>query len=314
MESYVPAIRFVKPAPAQPASTRAGTSPALRRRLSLDAGPGLENKETDMLRKAAFAHDWYPGEPQTLASTIRSYLGEQGHAHKALGLLCPHAGYIYSGHVAGAVYGRTLVPATVIALGVNHRSLGARVALMGSGSWETPLGTVPIDEKAARLLRHACGLVKEDDIAHLREHSLELQVPFLQYRNPQVEIVPVLLQHLAYEECEEVGRAVAETFGRAEKEILIVASSDMTHFETQKTAEKKDRLAIDRILALDPRGLYTTVHRERISMCGIIPATVMLVACTQLGAKEARLVRYATSGDVSGDYSSVVGYAGVMVL
>ncbi len=184
---------------------------------------------------------------------------------------------------------------------------------MGSGTWETPLGNVQINEEVSLMLEAKTPLLQEDSIPHLREHSLELQVPFLTYRNPDVQLVPIIFQHLTYQECEEIGKAIAQTVAESKAEILLLASNDMSHFESQEVAEKKDKLAIDRILALDPHGLYMTVHKEHITMCGVIPTTVMLAACVSLGAKEAELVTYATSGRVSGDYSSVVGYAGIMI-
>jgi hypothetical protein len=270
-------------------------------------------KETGMIRKAAFAYEWYPGDPKDLRLTVQSYLGDCTSPEKALGVVSPHAGYIYSGHVAGAVYGSIHVPDVVIVLSVNHRGIGAPAAIMRSGVWETPMGSVSIHEELAQILMGNASLLREDGTAHIREHSLELQLPFIQCRNPGFQLVPIALQQLRYEECEELGKSIATSIKTFGQEILLVASNDMTHFEPQKMAEKKDKMAIDKIVKIDPEGLYTTVKSHRISMCGVIPSTVMLCACKHLGAQKGRLIKYATSGDVSRDYANVVGYAGILI-
>jgi AmmeMemoRadiSam system protein B len=264
-----------------------------------------------MLRKAVFAGDWYPGDPGRLRTALESYVGDTVEDEDVVGVVAPHAGYMYSGHVAGAVYRQVRIPDTVVVLCVNHRGLGARAAVMGSGHWETPLGPVPIHHELAEDLKKRVDFLEEDDAAHAREHSLEMQVPFLQYRNRDVRIVPICLQRLDFSECGSLGQALAEAVKVLSEAVLLVASTDMTHFEPQKDAKRQDMLAIERVLEVDPRGLYDTVTRHGISMCGFIPTTSVLCACKALGVTKGRLVRYATSGDVSGDYSSVVGYAGI---
>lgn len=266
-----------------------------------------------MLRKARFAGDWYPGDPHSLRAALQRFVRAETPEVQALGIVCPHAGYVYSGAVAGQTYARVHVPDLAVVACVNHRGIGARAALMASGSWETPLGKVPIDESFCTTLLQNCPFLADDTSAHLREHSLELQLPFLQYRNPGVRLVPVCLQHLSFAECEELGRAIARTVRTSGEQALLVASTDLSHFEPQEVARELDRQAIEPILALDPKGLYEVVGRKRISMCGVIPTTTILSACLELGARHAELVRYATSGDVSGDFSSVVGYAGVVI-
>ncbi len=264
-----------------------------------------------MLRRAAFAGDWYPGDPRMLRDALESYVGGSGGEEEAVGLVAPHAGYMYSGVVAGAVYGRVRIPDTAVVLCVNHRGAGARAALWGPGHWETPLGLVPIQEELSEVLRKTVPFLEEDPRAHVREHSLEMQVPFLQVRNADVQIVPICLQGLDYSECASLGEGLAAAVRGFPEPVLLVASTDMTHFEPQEEARRKDRLAIERILEIDPEGLYSTVRRHGISMCGYIPTTAVLCACRALGAAKGTLVRYATSGDVSGDVSSVVGYAGI---
>jgi len=270
------------------------------------AGGALE-----MLRKAAFAGDWYPGDRGRLMEALESYVGEATGEDEAVGVVAPHAGYMYSGGVAGAVYGRVRIPDTVVVLCVNHRGLGARAAVMGAGKWETPLGLVSIQDELAEVFKEKVDFLEEDSAAHVREHSLEMQVPFLQYRNRDVRIVPICLQQLEYTECAALGEGLAQAIRDFPTPVLLVASTDMTHFETQEEAKRKDMLAIQRVLEVDPRGLYEVVTRQRISMCGFIPTTAVLCACKSLGVTKGTLVDYATSGDVSGEYSNVVGYAGI---
>jgi len=266
-----------------------------------------------MIRKAQFAHSWYPGDPARLRADIAGYTPVSARPETVLGLIAPHAGVTYSGRVAGAAYGRVAVPETVAVLSVNHRGIGARAAVSARGSWETPLGRVPVHEQAVRRLLDSVPFLEEDPGAHAREHSLELHLPFLQVRNPDFRLVPVCLQHLTFPECEALASGLASLVRACETGVLLVASTDMSHFEPETATRRKDDMAIQRILALDPRGLYDTVKKNRISMCGVIPATALLCACVDLGARAAELVKYATSGDVSGDHGSVVGYASVVI-
>jgi hypothetical protein len=234
---------------------------------------------------------------------------------KAVAVVSPHAGYIYSGAVAGAVLSSVEVPDTVLILGPGHSSIRPVFAVQEEGSWETPLGEVPIDTKLAKALLEACPSCRSDAKAHEKEHSLEVQIPFLQHFNPGVSIVPVCVSHVAsYEDLAGLGRAVAVAVRGYGRGILIVASSDMSHYMSRGEAKEKDGLAIDRILALDAEGLFRTVVREHISMCGFQAVTAALVAARELGAIKAELIRYATSGDVTGNDRSVVGYAGLRIL
>ncbi|BDG01877.1 AmmeMemoRadiSam system protein B [Anaeromyxobacter oryzae] len=266
-----------------------------------------------MVREPAVAGSFYTGGASALAVEVDAFLAGAGPARaQALGIVAPHAGYVYSGAVAGAVFGRVDVPARVIVLGPNHTGLGrARAALYPEGAWRTPLGEVPVDPGLTRALAAAPG-VRPDPLAHLREHALEVQIPFLQRARPEgLSIAALCLAHLSYDECEALGGAVADAALAAGA--LVVASSDMSHYIPAEAARAADGRAIERILALDPEGLYDVVHAEEISMCGIIPATVMLVAARARGATRAELVRYANSGDVTGDHRHVVGYAGILV-
>lgn len=267
-----------------------------------------------MLRLPAVAGRFYPADPKELTSVIRNYsqadLQQENVSAKAC--LVPHAGYMYSGHVAGAVFARVELPKKIIVLGVRHYPRGERAAILSSGAWRTPLGDAPINEEFADALRRECPLLREDSVAHSTEHSLEVQVPFLQVLAPGFSFVPVALGTVQFESLVSVGEGIARVIGNAKGNVLLLTTSDLNHYEDDATTRTKDHKAIDRLLALDARGLYDTCRNEEISMCGLGPAVSMLTALNALGAKRAELVKYATSADVSGDRSQVVGYAGMI--
>ena len=265
-----------------------------------------------MERQPAVAGMFYPGSEAELRSSVADLIGPAEAARPAIAAVAPHAGYVSSGGIAGEVYREIEVPRHVIVLCPNHTGMGARAAVMSHGSWRLPGRSVPIDETVAEELR-GVALLTEDERAHAREHSLEVQLPFLVARNPRMRFVPVCLSVLPYESCVRIGHALADVVTRHGREILLVASTDMSHYLPADVAEKKDRLAIERIEALDPGGLYRTVVEHDISMCGFIPTPVTLIAGTALGATEAELVRYGSSGEASGDYDRVVGYAGFVI-
>ena len=266
-----------------------------------------------MNRRPAVAGQFYPADAQSLRHLIRSYCPVVDGKIAALGVMVPHAGYVYSGAIAGAAFARVRIPSKVILLGPNHHGLGARAALFQSGNWHTPLGSVAIDEDLAGELLTACPFLTADPRAHLAEHSLEVQLPFLQVLAPECRIVPLCLGHLSLEELLELGAALARVLAAHSGEVLMIASSDMTHYEPGAVAREKDERALQRILALDPEGLYRTVRDGRISMCGVLPMVAMLEAARLAGASRVSLVRYGNSGDITGDQSAVVGYAGVVL-
>ena len=266
-----------------------------------------------MLRQPAVAGQFYSGEPNKLRKELSTLITGEGEPERAIGVISPHAGYIYSGAVAGALFGAIRVPRTVVILGPNHHGVGARAALYPSGSWATPLGTVPIDDKLAALCCRHAPLLESDTMAHLYEHSLEVQLPFLQSIRPDVAIVPVCIGFSRYRDCLDLGTGLARAIRDYGEEVLIVASSDMTHYEPAGQAREKDEIAIREILDLNPSGLLETCRSRGITMCGVVPATVMLIAARELGASRARLVCYANSGEVNGDYRQVVGYAALTV-
>jgi AmmeMemoRadiSam system protein B len=224
----------------------------------------------------------------------------------------PHAGYVYSGHVAGAVLTRIVLPRKIIILGVRHYPRGEAAAILSSGAWRTPLGDARIDEPLAEALKKACPLLREDSVAHSAEHSLEVQLPFLQVLAPDFTFVPVALGTVQFESLVSMGEAIGRVLEISKEDVLLLTTSDLNHYQDDATTRIKDRKAIDRLLALDPRGLYDTCRNEEISMCGLGPAVAMLTALNALGAKKPELVRYATSADVSGDRDAVVGYAGMI--
>lgn len=267
-----------------------------------------------MTRMPAVADRFYPGKPDKLKAAMDMLVPVVPDHDKiqALAVVMPHAGYIYSGAIAGATISRVLVPATVLIMGPNHHGHGVPLAL-GMEDWQMPFGTVAVDrELAGAVLRHA-PKVTVDENAHLFEHSLEVQVPFLQQVQPELRIVPLVVSQIPYALCQTVGNALAAAIRSYGRPVLMVASTDMSHYESRARAGKKDQQAIDRILALDPEGLYNTVLGQRITMCGVIPTTVVLHAALALGATRAGLVRYTDSGEASGDTSQVVGYAGMII-
>lgn len=267
-----------------------------------------------MLRQPAVAGQFYPSNPKELTALVREYSrpDPQHPPAQVKACLVPHAGYMYSGHVAGAVLARVTLPQKMIVLGVRHYPRGEPLAILSSGSWRTPLGDAPIDEPLAAELRQACPLLREDSVAHSREHSLEVQIPFLQVLVPGFSFVPVALGTVQYDSLVSVGKAVAQVLENAKENVLVLTSSDLNHYEDEKTTRFKDQQAIDKLLAFDPRGLYDTCRNEDISMCGLGPAVAMLTALNALGTKKSELVKHATSGEISGDYDQVVGYAGMI--
>ena len=266
-----------------------------------------------MVRKPAVAGYFYPGDREELLWWLREHMEDTpSRIYRAKGVLSPHAGYLYSGKIAAKVYGKIVIPDLAIIMGPNHTGLGPRASVMAKGRWETPLGIVDIDEELAEQLLSLAPVLEEDYTAHLREHSVEVQLPFLQFMNPAIKIVPIVLYPLRFSEVMEIAKAIALALNEREEKFLIVASSDMSHYLPSHIAKEKDFKAIEEILRLDGRGLMEVVYREEISMCGYIPASIMVEASKLLGAKRAELVAYSHSGEVTGE-EPVVGYAGVVV-
>ncbi|PLX81925.1 MAG: AmmeMemoRadiSam system protein B [Desulfuromonas sp.] len=266
-----------------------------------------------MHRKAVVAGQFYPESATALRDMVKGFLSSEVPPRPALGIVSPHAGYIYSGAIAGQTFARVEVPRRVVILGPNHHGLGQPGAVFRAGAWATPLGESLIDEELTGALIARCPALVADEAAHRMEHSLEVQLPFVQVRSPRASIVPICLASLSLSSLLQTGEALAEVLSSCPDEVLMVASSDMTHYESSETARAKDMQALERIEALDPEGLYRVVRNRGISMCGVLPVVVMLAASVRLGARQATLVNYGNSGDVTGDNDQVVGYAGVVI-
>ena len=272
---------------------------------------------TTTVRHPAVAGRFYPRDPDSLRQEAKSYLSQTDFTKeppaRAIGCIAPHAGYIYSGHVAGAVFSTVEVPPTCVVMCPNHTGIGSALSIMSEGEWQTPLGNVPIASDLAADLKQRFPALQEDSAAHRAEHAAEVELPFLQLRQSELRFVPIALGTGQLAALEHMGNVIADTIAAWEEPVLIIASSDMNHYESDALTRVKDQRALDRVLALDARGLHAVVTEQSISMCGFGPAVAMLTAAKKLGAKSAQLVKYATSGDVSGDRDMVVGYAGVVV-
>ncbi len=272
--------------------------------------------QTPTVRRPAVSGRFYPGKPEVLTQQLDEYLAaspEAVKAESAMGCMVPHAGYMYSGKVAGAVFQRLPARASYIILCPNHTGRGAPLAIMAKGEWQTPLGNISIDSELAARLQHSCRLLMEDSKAHESEHAIEVELPFLQRSVGDFTFVPIAIGVSRFAALEALGHGMAHALKGAPDRTMIIASSDMNHYEPDDVTRVKDHKAIEQILALDPAKLYEVVREEDISMCGYGPAVAMLTAVKDLGATHAELVHYATSADTSGDFSAVVGYAGIVI-
>jgi len=266
-----------------------------------------------MIREPIAAGQFYPGSADGLQKMLESMVDDRAAKINAIGLVSPHAGYIYSGVVAGAVISKVKFKDTFVLIGPNHTGRGKNFSIMTEGSWITPMGEVEIDSELAKQILASSSYLTEDAAAHQYEHSLEVQVPFLQYFKADVRIVPIILGQARGDVYKKIGRELADAIKQSKHQVTILASSDMTHYEPQESARKKDNKAIEAILNLDADELLKRVADFDISMCGYAPVVALITAAKELGAKKAELVKYQTSGDASGDYSSVVGYAGIIL-
>jgi len=265
-------------------------------------------------RKPAVGGYFYPGKKDALLKMIQGMVNPKCEKEKAICVISPHAGFEYSGPVAGAVFSSVELPDIFLILGPSHKPIRSEIAIMKQGVWETPLGDAQVDSSLAELIMSHSPLITEDNSAHLNEHSLEVQLPFIQYFKKDVAVVPICISyHIGLEELEELGKSLAKGIKDFGKDVLIVASTDMSHYVEQSVAKEKDFLAIDKILELDAKGLHEVVERQNISMCGYQPVTSAIVAAKELGAREASLIKYQTSGDRTGNYFEVVGYAGIRI-
>lgn len=270
------------------------------------------------LREPVVAGQFYPSSPEAIRKQIASFLAGLGTVNKSEVIACvlPHAGYIYSGAVAARTLSGIKIKEKIILLGPNHTGLGEQFSIMAQGAWKTPLGEVEIDSGLAAAILKESKYLRDDILAHAQEHSLEVQLPLVQYFKPDFQIVPLALLSDELSALKEIGKEIATAIKKLglEEKTLIIASSDMTHYEAQEQAQRKDREAIDAISELDEDKLMRKIDKLGISMCGYAPVTAMLAAAKLLGARQGKLIKYQTSGDVTGDYDAVVGYAGMVVL
>lgn len=266
-----------------------------------------------MKRKAAVAGAFYSRNASELKEHVASLMTKGTERNKVISAMSPHAGLIYSGEVAGMVYSGMEPPDTFVLLGPNHTGMGEKVATMAEGTWEVPTGTLEIDTELAESIESKAQIAVLDEAAHMFEHSLEVQLPFIIETAPDARIVPITIMSASLKELMDLGRAIASAVRESASSVVILASTDMSHFISEKEARELDQHALDRVLSLDPEGLYRTVLEEGITMCGFMPTVSMLSASRELGATRAELLRYTTSAEVSGDYDKVVGYAGVLI-
>lgn len=269
------------------------------------------------VRPPAVAGAFYESSPARLRAQVEACFDANppapAHKERFIGAVVPHAGLVYSGHVAAAFYAVAELPRRFVILCPNHTGLGHFAAINREGAWRTPLGDVPIDTPLADALMAESPLFSEDSLAHAREHSLEVQLPFLQHLLPEFTFVPICLGAHRYDFAEEAGRAIAAVLKNEKEPVGILASSDLNHYEDQRETLRKDQLAIDEVTRRDPRELWRVIDEFDVSMCGFIPTTAMLIAANALGATKATLLKHATSGDVNGDHDHVVGYASMLI-
>ena len=267
-----------------------------------------------MVRKAVVAGQFYSGRRSQLEKEVTSLMKCPLGKYSAVGIVAPHAGYMYSGGVAGNVYASIKnLKESVVIIGPNHTGLGEQFSLMSTENWMTPLGEVAVDDELAKMILKTSQLIKEDKFAHTEEHSIEVQLPFLQKLKPNVKIVPITVSFADIDTLTAVAGDIVRAIKKIKIKPLIIASSDMTHYESHESAKKKDKLAMDQILELNTNKFLEQIGKYNISMCGYAPTSVMMSAALKLGAKKAELIKYMTSGETSGDYSSVVGYAGLVI-
>ncbi len=265
-----------------------------------------------MVRNPAVAGQFYSGDKEQLLKDLADMIPDCRDKKDAIGAVAPHAGYIYSGAVAGAVYANMMPKSTYVLLSPNHTGYGRRFAFSAE-PWQTPLGTVDVDTDLLDAMCHRTSLLAEDETAHISEHSIEVHLPFIQRISPGAKIVPITVQYGNISEFQEVADAIAGAVTETKRDVVIIASSDMTHYESREAASKKDHLAIRKILDLNAEGLFSVVEEKNISMCGYIPTVIMLMCAKKLKAEQAKLIKYTDSGEMTGDTMQVVGYAGIIV-
>lgn len=266
-----------------------------------------------MSRKPAVAGTFYSSGKRELQEHIASMMPGSASPRRAIAAMSPHAGFVYSGAVAAAVYANIEPAETYVLMGPNHTGMGMPVSIMTQGAWDIPTGELEIDSALAEDIIARSSIVLEDATAHKREHCLEVQLPFIAATAPQAMIVPIAIMGAPLEDLVELGQDIAQAVMHSPRRVCIIASTDMSHFISDEEARRLDKLALECVTAMDPGGLYNIVRQEDISMCGMMPTVATLSAALELGATKAELLKYSTSAEVSGDYARVVGYAGVII-
>lgn len=272
-------------------------------------------EKIDNIRQPVVAGTFYPSSSQQLKNKIETLIGRKPDRQDAIACMLPHAGYVYSGSVAAATLSSINIKEKIILLGPNHTGAGAEYSIMTQGIWQTPLGEVSIDADLAGRILSGSKYLKSDEEAHMHEHSIEVEIPFLQYIKKDFQIVPIIFLSDDFSALKNIGKEIASSIQKdnLKDSVTIIASSDMTHYEPQEDAERKDKEAIQAILELNEDKLIDKILKLNISMCGYAPVIAMIAAAKALGAKSAKLVKYQTSGEVTQDKTSVVGYAGIIV-
>ncbi|PLX99032.1 MAG: AmmeMemoRadiSam system protein B [Desulfuromonas sp.] len=266
-----------------------------------------------MIRQPAVAGSFYPADANQLTSDVQRLLQTDVEPHQAYGIIVPHAGYIYSGALAGEVISTVEIPEKVILLGPNHHGAGPALSVSNADEWLTPLGPIPVATELRNQLVRDIPQLSLDNQAHQYEHSLEVMLPFLLQRQAALEIIPIAVAWIGLEDCLNLGDALAREIKRLGDDILLLASTDMNHFKPADETERLDAMAIAAMTGYDPERLYQVVRDNRISMCGVLPAVVVMQAARKLGATSCQLIRHTHSGKVNGDYHNVVGYAGFTI-
>ena len=265
-----------------------------------------------MIREPVVAGKFYPDDPEILKQTIKQKVVEVEDKLKARGVVSPHAGYFYSGKVAVEVFSSIEIPKNIIIIGPNHQGIGNFYSLSGADHWATPLGITKVNKELIETIIKYTPYVYVDETAHMYEHSIEVQLPIIQYFREDISIVPFSIMGYDLKELLLIGKGLKKALENYDEDVLIVASTDFSHYVPQREAEEKDHLAIEKILRLDPEGLWRTVKEKRISMCGVAPVTIMIESLKD-ESLSAKLIKYTTSAEASGDATNVVGYAGIVL-
>jgi MEMO1 family protein len=266
-----------------------------------------------MLRRPAVADHFYEAAPGKLKDQVARFIVPGMEKFAAKAVIVPHAGLIYSGEVAGRVYSSVALPATMILLGPHHAGSGESFSVFPEGDWLMPWGGIPVNRPLAERILAQCAAARPDVIAHQSEHSLEVQLPLLQALIKSFSIVPIIMAHSRLSVCRDFGENLAAVIRDWQEPVLLICTTDLTHYESESRARQQDKMVIEKILDLDPAGLYTTVHAHHISMCGCAATVTALFAALKLNATNARLIHYMTSGDLNETHEQVVGYAGMII-